>query len=214
MTTPEHSGATQTRVISCLTVSNTRSLSAQNRTHLLNNPKQLHTSEDGNQTGMDESASLYDIFMHQGSKDSFSVLALLKRILSGTSIPLLIIIRFGIKAVTHHYKRSQADKIPLSGIDPHASFSLGFTSGRRRQLQLPYDHLTVDRTAQLFHLKVHLKHFQQAAFEPAWETNSSACKTNTGCKALRRISATNMITLQWSKVLFTIISCFKKCRNR
>lgn len=58
---PEQSKTTQKKDISQLTVNNTRSFSAQNRTHLLNNPKHIQASVNANQTAMDQS-KLHFIF--------------------------------------------------------------------------------------------------------------------------------------------------------
>lgn len=74
---------------------------------------------------------------------------------------------------THHHKRSQTDKVSLSGVDSHGPFSFGRVFGCRRQLQLPDDHLTVKRTTQFLHLEVHLKHLKQAAVKPGVEAEMS-----------------------------------------
>lgn len=80
----EESRTTQSGDISELTVNNTRSHSAQNRTHLANNPKQSLRACIADRRGSEESA-FYDIFMHQCSKDAAHVLALSQALLSGTS---------------------------------------------------------------------------------------------------------------------------------
>lgn len=72
---------------------------------------------------------------------------------------------------THHDKRGQANKVSLSCINPHGSFCLCKALRHGRQLQLPYDHLTVERAAQLLHFKIHLQHLQQTALQPVWKSD-------------------------------------------
>lgn len=80
----EQSRTTQSGDISELAVNSIRSHSAQNRTHLADNPKQSLRACKADRSGSEQSA-FYDIFMHQCSKDAAHVLALSQALLSRPS---------------------------------------------------------------------------------------------------------------------------------
>lgn len=153
-------GRTEGGDVSYLTGDNTRLHSAQNRSHLQNNP-----AHKPFRVGWQQSAFCSISSNNKGGVGS--------ALLPVTGFwRWLGVTRRGSCRPTHHHEGGETHKVSLSGVDPHGSLRLGHARELVGELQLPDDHLAVQGGAELLHLEIHLEHLQQAALQPGWRRDA------------------------------------------